>query len=125
MKIKNSPKFIKTGFTTSYLLEAKNGYLLIDTGYPEDYAKFLDKIKNKYNLQISDITTLLLTHHHDDHAGFAAELISNTNCKLIVHENALERLKMGKSEEESFAVNKRVKFIFGLFDNFHEFVFPP
>jgi len=98
--------------------------LLIDTGYPKDYKKFVQILKKKYDIEISEIKYLLLTHHHDDHAGFAAELLNNTGVKLIVHENALERLKLGASEEDSRPLNKRIKVIFCVFSRFHEFKFP-
>ena len=118
-------KVITTAFSKCYILECNGGYLLIDTGYPKDYEKFIKKLDEKYHIDVSEIKYLLLTHHHDDHSGFAAELIKNTDLKLIIHEKSIERLKMGQSEEESQPINKRIKFIFGFFNYFHEFVFPP
>ncbi|MBD3256438.1 MAG: MBL fold metallo-hydrolase, partial [Candidatus Lokiarchaeota archaeon] len=121
------PKYIKMGVTTCYLLECEEGYLQIDTSYPAEYKKFKTKLNKKYNIHPSEIKFLLLTHHHDDHAGFAADFLNNTNAKLIVHEKAIPQLKKGKSEEgeSSYYVNKRVKTIMGLFEKFHKFEFPP
>lgn len=120
----NSIKSIKTGFTTDYLLESSNGYLLIDTGYPKDYDKFVKKLRKKYDLKISDIAFLLLTHHHDDHAGFASKIIDNSDALLITHKNALDYLKMGKIEDTSSPLNKRVKFVFYILNKFHKFTYP-
>ena len=123
--IKNKHKFVQIGFTNCYLLKCNGGYLLIDVGYPGDYEKFIQKLKNKFNIDILEIKYLLLTHHHDDHAGFGNELLKNTKANLIVHEKALKRLKMGASEEESRPINRRIKAILGIFSRFHEFKFPP
>jgi len=123
--MKNQFKYIRVGFSNCYILDCNNGYLLIDVGYPEDYEKFVQKLKDKYHINISELKFLLLTHHHDDHVGFAKMLIEKSGASLIVHENALEQLKLGVSEEEGKAVNRRMKFIMNLFSRFHEFKFPP
>ncbi|MFX1298010.1 MAG: MBL fold metallo-hydrolase [Promethearchaeota archaeon] len=118
-------KFVKVGFTNCYLLECNSGYLLIDTGYLHHYEKFVSKLKKKYNIHITDIRYLLLTHHHDDHAGFATELLKNSNAKLILHKEALKRLKLGTPEEEGKPVNSRLKIVLKIFSIFHEFSYPP
>ncbi len=123
--MKSQFKWIQVGFTTCYLLECDEGYLLIDVGYPDDYENFVRKLNEKYKIDISELKYLLLTHHHDDHAGFGTELIEKTDIKLIVHENALEQLELGTSEVESVPVNRRIKSIMKLFSQFHEFTFPP
>ncbi len=70
----NSVYSVKLGWTRCYLLKCTGGYLLIDTYYPGYYARFEKKLA-KMGIATSDIKYLLLTHHHDDHAGFAAELV--------------------------------------------------
>ncbi|MFX0073270.1 MAG: MBL fold metallo-hydrolase [Candidatus Hermodarchaeota archaeon] len=116
---------MKVGFTNCYLLDCNAGYLLIDVGYPGDYENFAKKLKKKYDIETSELNYLLLTHYHDDHAGFGAELIQKNGTKLIVHENALEQLRLGASEEEGKPLNRRIKFIMNFFERFHEFKFPP
>ena len=46
--------------------------MAIDTSFAEYYDKFLEKLQ-VINIDPSEIKYLLLTHHHDDHAGFAAD----------------------------------------------------
>jgi len=86
------------GITTCYLLECIGGYLLIDTGFPKDYAKFLRHLA-KNSVEKSSIKYILLTHNHDDHAGFAARLKRETGARFIVHRNALAPLREGKMDE--------------------------
>jgi len=88
---------VKLGWTQCFLLKCTGGYLLIDTDYPKYYRRFAKKLAN-LGIAISDIKYLLLTHHHDDHAGFAAELVRSIGCQVIAHRNALSALEQGKSE---------------------------
>ena len=116
---------LNLGITKCYLLECSGGYLLIDTAYPRDYGKFVMVI-GRLGVDLSEIRYLLLTHHHDDHAGFAAKLVKKTGCWVIVHRNAVAPLKQGESEDTMRPVNRRVKFIFLIFQLFHrQFRFPP
>jgi glyoxylase-like metal-dependent hydrolase (beta-lactamase superfamily II) len=115
---------LKLGWTQCFLLKCTGGYLLIDTDYPKHYRLFEKKLAN-LGIAISDIKYLLLTHHHDDHAGFAAELVSSTGCQIIAHRNAVSPLKQGKSEETIKPVNRRIQIVFTLYTLFHkEFKFP-
>ena len=116
---------LRMGFTWCYLLKCTGGWLLIDTSYPGYYRQFERKLAN-LGIASSDIKYLLLTHHHDDHAGFAAELIGCTGCRVIAHHNAVLPLKQGKSEGTAKPVNRRVQMVFTLYALFHkEFEFGP
>jgi glyoxylase-like metal-dependent hydrolase (beta-lactamase superfamily II) len=115
----------KLGFTNCYLLPCREGYLLIDTSYPHYYNLFRQKLE-RLGIPLSQIKYLLLTHHHDDHAGFAALLAKECGCRIISHRKSLVPLKRGESEPDIFPVNLRIKIIFGFFRLFHkEFKFPP
>jgi glyoxylase-like metal-dependent hydrolase (beta-lactamase superfamily II) len=83
-----------TNIVNNYLIILDTSKILIDTGYKGDYTLFCEKlIKN--NIELSSINYLFLTHAHDDHAGFLNEVIENTNATLIIHKDAVERLKIG------------------------------
>ena len=116
---------MKLGFTWCYLLKCTSGYVLIDTSYPGYYAPFEKKLA-ELGIRASDIKYVLLTHHHDDHAGFAAELILRAGCPLIAHRNAASPLKQGRSEGTARPVNRRVRMLFTFYTLFHkEYKFPP
>ena len=78
----------------NYLLKMDDGYLLIDTGYPENFSGFLKNLK-KQKIQITEIKYILLTHAHDDHAGFLGELMKLTEAKVILKSDAIYRLSLG------------------------------
>jgi glyoxylase-like metal-dependent hydrolase (beta-lactamase superfamily II) len=105
---------ISIGTQTDYLLPCTGGYLLIDTGYPGDYGHFLDGLR-RLGVDRSEIRYLLLTHHHDDHSGFAAALRADTGATLIVHRLAADPLaRGGPSEKEGMKMapyNARVLFL--------------
>jgi glyoxylase-like metal-dependent hydrolase (beta-lactamase superfamily II) len=46
---------------------------------------------------LSDIEFILLTHHHDDHAGLAARLASECDARIISHELELAPLEKGEN----------------------------
>ncbi len=85
------------GTTNDYLLRCRDGYLLIDTTYEKHYDAFMEALGER-GIKPEEITYLLLTHHHDDHSGFAQRLLEKTGARLIVHEKAYPFLEEGRPE---------------------------
>ena len=83
----------------NYLFAIDEGYILIDTGYENGFARFQRNLK-KLNIQSSEIKFIFLTHAHDDHAGFLNKVLAITNAKVILHPKAIERLKSGQNSFE-------------------------
>ncbi|MFA4837849.1 MAG: MBL fold metallo-hydrolase [Candidatus Neomarinimicrobiota bacterium] len=115
---------LNLGITKCYLLKCADGYLLIDAGYKHKFRKFIREI-HRVGIKIVDIKYILLTHHHDDHAGFIAEMRTYTNARLIVHKESVTALRKGESENTMQPVNRRIKKLFPLFRLIHpDFKFP-
>ena len=113
------------GITKCYLIQCSSGYFLVDTGYSSDYGKFVEKLR-RLDISISDIKYVFLTHHHDDHAGFLAKLLGQTDAKLIVHKNAVAPLQRGEPEYTMKPVNLRIQVIHSIFRLFRKNVkYPP
>jgi glyoxylase-like metal-dependent hydrolase (beta-lactamase superfamily II) len=116
---------IPLGVTNCWLLPCTEGYLLIDTCYSDTYPRFL-RILKQMNISPGEIRYLLLTHHHEDHSGFAARLAEDAGCRIIAHEKALRLLKTGSSENTMTPLNLRTKAAFALFRIFRKSTgFPP
>jgi glyoxylase-like metal-dependent hydrolase (beta-lactamase superfamily II) len=120
---------VKLGWTRCYLLKCDEGYLLVDVYYPGHYTKFKKKL-TRIGIEVSEIKYLFLTHHHDDHTGFAAELVGNTGCKVITHRNALLALEKGKYEGTGKPATVRVRIALALYAQYYELfhkdlTFPP
>ncbi|MBN1883182.1 MAG: MBL fold metallo-hydrolase [Deltaproteobacteria bacterium] len=115
---------ITLSVTNCFLLPCDGGYLLIDTSYPDQYEKFLKELA-RIGVDVSEIRYVLLTHHHDDHAGFIAEFVEkNPDVTVIVHEADLAWLAAGQNNEDAAPLNGCIRVLLGLFGAFHEFGFP-
>lgn len=118
-------KSLKVGFTNIFFIPCAGGLLQIDCAYPGDYNEYLRKT-GEMGVDPDEVRYLLLTHHHDDHAGFAAEFVSKRDVTVIVHEKSLGPLANGASLEDMRPVNGCVNAIFSVFSVFHGgFSFPP
>lgn len=93
-RISNQILSFKLGFTNNFLVKLQKGYLLVDTSYSNKFNQFLKKLEEA-NTTLTEISHLVLTHHHEDHAGFARKILDNSQTKLIVHNNAVHFLKLG------------------------------
>ncbi|MGI5910405.1 MAG: MBL fold metallo-hydrolase [Sphaerochaetaceae bacterium] len=79
----------------NYLLETPRGIIAIDTGYPGDCDRFVRRFEKVAPL--SALTYIFITHHHDDHAGFLADLLARCDAKVVLHPLAIEPLSRGES----------------------------
>ena len=74
-----------------------NGYVIIDTGYENNYKNFKKKLKAN-NIAIDQIKYCFLTHVHDDHAGFINQLLSdNQDVKVIMSGKGIGTLRKGQN----------------------------
>jgi ribonuclease/clavin/mitogillin len=67
-----------------YLLGDGVRRLLIDVGWPGTLPKLLNALKRK-GVALSEVSALLVTHYHPDHAGLAQEL-KDQGVQLVVLE---------------------------------------
>jgi glyoxylase-like metal-dependent hydrolase (beta-lactamase superfamily II) len=113
----SSNSIIRIGLSQSatYLLACQNGYLQIDTGYDWDYPAYR-KLLAHMGIDLQEIKFLLLTHHHDDHAGFLNELTCDTSVQIIAHRAAVDLLKGGANDKTHGGgyVNRFIKVAAGL-----------
>jgi ribonuclease/clavin/mitogillin len=71
--------------THYYLISGRSGKLLVDAGLPGSMPKFKAQL-NQYNIRFFEITYVMMTHHHPDHAGILQEIKNASGAKLIIHE---------------------------------------
>ena len=109
-----------------YLIEIQEGYLLIDTGYEEQFERF-EKALKKRSIAFEDIQYIFITHTHDDHVGFLKQLLKKTNAKVILHPEAVERLKTGQNSFEGGCSSMQALIFYHLMKLFgkREHRFPP
>lgn len=95
---------IDLGMNKCFLLPCEGGWLLIDTASPEQYGSFRRRLAN-LGVDVRAVRLLLLTHHHTDHAGFAAQLLEESGANLICHRAALPFLAQGRMDSRAQPVN--------------------
>lgn len=75
----------------------QSGYVIIDTGYENNYKNFKKKLKSN-SIAIDEIKYCFLTHAHDDHAGFINRLLSdNQNAKIVMSGKGVCTLRRGQN----------------------------
>lgn len=106
---------ISLSLSQIYLLPCSGGYLQIDTGYERDYPRYRRELA-RAGIAIDQIKYVLLTHHHDDHAGSLNPLTQDADVIVIAHEQAEALLKTGQNDKTRGGgyVNGLVKFLAGL-----------
>lgn len=76
-----------TGYLTGnvYIIEAEDELVLIDTGAPQDYMLLVDRIKSLGRSPV-EVSHILLSHFHVDHAGSAAAFKRVSHATVHAHE---------------------------------------
>lgn len=77
----------------NYLLETPAGWIAVDSGYAGGFAAYRKKLERLAPLE--SVKFVFLTHAHNDHAGFLAELLAESRAALVASELCLPRLAAG------------------------------
>jgi glyoxylase-like metal-dependent hydrolase (beta-lactamase superfamily II) len=123
------PIIIPLSTSNIFLIPCAEGYLQVDTSYEHDYPLYRRNL-SKAGIALESIHHLVLTHHHDDHAGFLNELTRTADISLIAHEQTRTLLKTGKNDKTRGGgyVNGFIKFVAGIkmrLDRHWTLTFPP
>lgn len=78
--------------TNFYLVKENNQYLMIDSGTPNN-GKKIEKVLLKNNINPKDISYLIVTHAHYDHAGNAKYFQEKYGTKIIVGKGDQEMIE--------------------------------
>ncbi len=88
---------IKLSFSNAYLVKDKQS-ILVDTGAPNEADKILAAVQ-KAGVNTKDISLILHTHGHFDHAGSTAELKRRLGVPTAIHTNDAFMLREGRNGE--------------------------
>ncbi|MBO4472179.1 MAG: MBL fold metallo-hydrolase [Clostridia bacterium] len=94
-----------TSYLNTYLVEIEGGWMLVDTGYPFGYKRFIKKAARK-GVALSSIRYVVLTHVHADHAGFLKKILADTGATLVCLPAERERLLSGVNEKNVYLSRK-------------------
>lgn len=103
MKIKENLYYVSGGLYGQlgnvYAMKHAHGYILIDCGTPSAYDQIVKNLKY-WHIDECDITHVLLTHGHDDHAG-TAYAFQRLGAKIIIGSEDQYMLQQGHFGKES------------------------
>lgn len=104
---------LKLAVTNCFLIKNKAKYILIDTGYEYEWELFCMRLK-EVGVMISEISHIILTHHHDDHCGLLNKILEENNDIIVVMSYLTKDLLLKGENDESHGgglINKRIKLI--------------
>ena len=84
---------MQLGFTNCYVIEGE-GQILVDTGMPGRGRQFLRRAK-RLSISPEDISLILLTHGHWDHAGSVGEIKELTGAEVAVNHRERDWVEQG------------------------------
>lgn len=90
-----SPLLIRLGSANAYLLPARDGYVLIDTGDP-GLTFLLFRALKRHQISPREISLIILTHIHYDHIGGLWAVQAASGAKVMVHEAEAADLATGR-----------------------------
>ncbi|MGE7931399.1 MBL fold metallo-hydrolase [Viridibacillus arvi] len=94
----------KVGTINSYILNDGDSLSLIDAGiHTEKYKDALITTLAVNGYRISDLSRILLTHHHEDHVGLVNWILQKKDIPVYAHHEAVPRLMV---EQEFFVMRK-------------------
>jgi glyoxylase-like metal-dependent hydrolase (beta-lactamase superfamily II) len=99
--------------TNDYLFRNGDKYVLVDTGYEADWELFKERL-GATGIGPGDISHLILTHHHDDHAGFIHELLEENPAIVVVMSAWTRELLLAGRNDASHGgglINRRIAFL--------------
>ena len=77
-----------------YLIKAKDGYILVDTGYSNQRSN-IENILDSAGVQPGSLTLILLTHGDFDHTGNGAYFREKYQSKIAMHKDDLGMVEHG------------------------------
>jgi hydroxyacylglutathione hydrolase len=87
-------KIINLGFVNVFLIEAGNGFVLVDTGVSQKWPMLEAELIQAGCLP-DKLKLVIVTHGDFDHAGNCAQLQRKYNAKIAIHDGDIEMVKTG------------------------------
>ena len=85
MRIVNGVNWVEGVDCNVYVVEHDGKLVIVDSGSPRNEQKILACVTS-LGYRPKDVTTIVLTHFHIDHAGSAKRLKELTGAKIAIHE---------------------------------------
>ncbi|MGN7479524.1 MBL fold metallo-hydrolase [Solibacillus silvestris] len=102
------------GSINCYVYQNGNDYTLIDAGIEnEEFEQFFYRKLKEYNIEITQITRIILTHFHNDHIGVVNQITRGHPIPVYASEIAIPRLKC-----EDDYLRQKLAFYYELYEQY-------
>ena len=104
---------LKLSVTNCFLIKAGDHYVLIDTGYEDDWDLFRTRL-NEAGVELSQISHIILTHHHDDHCGLLRNILwENHSIRVVMSHLCKDLILRGENDRTHGGgfLNRRIAFL--------------
>src|SRR5262245_8023228 len=85
---------LTNGVVNLYIVHDRGRLTIVDAGAPGDWGMLVSTL-GTIGRSPRDIETVLLTHGHSDHTGFAERARSEAGATVRIHEADVERARKG------------------------------
>lgn len=98
------------GYTLAYLIESTAGPVLIDAGWdhPDSWQALVDGLAAAGTAP-ADMYGVLVTHHHRDHLGLAAQVRESSGAWVALHPADTAVLRRFRDDEASASAGQRLE----------------
>jgi glyoxylase-like metal-dependent hydrolase (beta-lactamase superfamily II) len=106
----------KLSMTNCFLVKAGDHYVLVDTGYEDDWDVFRTRL-NEAGVELDQISHIVLTHHHDDHCGLVHHILQeNDSIQVVMSPLCKELITKGENDRTHGGgfLNRRIALLLGL-----------
>ena len=107
---------LKLSVTNCFLVKTGDQYVLIDTGYEDDWDLFRTRLKEA-DVELFQISHIILTHHHDDHCGLLHNiLLENDSIRVVMSHLCKDLIRKGENDRTHGGglLNRRVALLMHL-----------
>ncbi len=89
---------LKLSVTNCFLVKAGDHYVLIDTGYEDDWRLVRTRL-NKAGVELFQLSHVILTHHHDDHCGLLHNILrENDSIRVVMSHLCKDLILKGEND---------------------------
>jgi len=89
---------LKLSATNCFVIRAAENYVLIDTGYEDDWGEFCTRLREA-DVELAQISHLILTHHHDDHCGLLHNILrENDSIRVVMSHRCKDLILRGEND---------------------------
>jgi glyoxylase-like metal-dependent hydrolase (beta-lactamase superfamily II) len=89
---------LKLSVTNCFVVKAGDHCVLIDTGFEDEWDLFRRRL-NEADVELAQISHIILTHHHDDHCGLVNHILQgNDSIRVVMSQLCTELIRTGEND---------------------------